>query len=77
MTHTVVVRGRVVGSTTVQVDEPIPADTTEVEVVLHLRDRTPSGRMTASEYVRQLPPGNRTKEDIDRQIREERDSWRD
>jgi predicted DNA-binding antitoxin AbrB/MazE fold protein len=28
-----------------------------------------------SDYVRALPPGTRSKEDIDQQIREERDSW--
>jgi len=28
-----------------------------------------------SDYLRALPPGTRTKEDIDQQIREERDSW--
>jgi hypothetical protein len=67
----------VVGSTTVEVDEPIPAETTEVEVVLHMREKPSSRGMTVGEYVRQLAPGNRSKEDIDRQIREERDSWRD
>lgn len=77
MAHTVVLRGRVVGSTTVQVDEPIPRETTEVEVVLHLGEKPATRPMTIGEYVRQLPPGKRTKEDIDRQIREERDSWRD
>ena len=76
MTHTVLVRGRVVGSTTVEVDQPIPLETTDVEVVLHLRDK-PAPRMTVGEYVRLLPPGKRSKEDIDRQMREERDSWRD
>ena len=29
------------------------------------------------EFIRKLPPGTRTKEDIDRQIAEERDSWGD
>jgi hypothetical protein len=28
-----------------------------------------------SDYVRALPPGIRTKDDIDRQVREERDTW--
>ena len=77
MAHSVVVRGHVVGSTTVQVDEPIPADTVDVEVILHLRDNAPEDRMSVSQYIRSLPPGTRTKEDIDRQIREERNSWRD
>jgi hypothetical protein len=29
------------------------------------------------EVIRSLPPGSRTKEDIDRQITDERDSWGD
>mgnify|MGYP000706102052 CR=1 FL=1 len=75
MAQTRVLPGHVVGETTVRVDQPIPGDTAEVEVVLHLRK---SGKLgSVGEYVRQLPPGERTKEDIDRQIREERDSWRD
>ncbi len=72
--HTLVLRGHVIGSTTVGVDEPIPSETATVEVVLHLRE---GQKTSVVEYVKQLPPGNRTKEDIDRQIREERDSWRD
>jgi predicted DNA-binding antitoxin AbrB/MazE fold protein len=28
-----------------------------------------------SDYVRSLPPGTRSKDDVDQQIREERDSW--
>jgi len=49
---------------------------TEVEVLV-----TPVARAAGkaagklSDYLRALPPGTRTKEDIDQQIREERDSW--
>jgi predicted DNA-binding antitoxin AbrB/MazE fold protein len=49
---------------------------TEVEVLV-----TPVAHATAkvqgklSDYLRTLPPGTRSKEDIDQQIREERDSW--
>ena len=77
MSKTITVRGRLVGSTTVEVDKPVPAETIGVEVVLHLSEKPSPRGMTVAEYVRMLPPGNRTKEDIDRQISEERDSWRD
>ena len=49
---------------------------TEVEVLV-----TPVARAAGkvegklSDYLRALPPGTRSKEDIDQQIREERDSW--
>ena len=49
---------------------------TEVEVVITPVTR-PTGKVQGklSDYLRALPPGTRSKEDIDQQIREERDSW--
>ena len=71
MTRTVVIKGRVVGPQTVELDEPLPAQTSEVEVVARIR--TPGRKL--SEIIRSFPPGTRTKEDIDRQINEDRNSW--
>jgi hypothetical protein len=34
-------------------------------------------RCSIFDFIRKLPPGTRTKEDIDRQLAEERDSWGD
>ena len=50
---------------------------TEVEVLViapiaQLADRV-EGKL--SDYLRGLPAGTRSKDDIDQQIREERDSW--
>ena len=72
MTRTVVIKGRVIGPQTVQVDEPLPAHTSEVEVLAHVRT---AGAGKLSDFLRSLPPGTRSKEDIDRQVNEERDSW--
>ena len=72
MSRTVVIKGPVVGPSTVELEEPLPDRTEEVEVVARVADR-PGGKL--SDYLRGLPPGTRSKEDIDRQIREERDSW--
>ena len=72
MSRTVIIKGRVVGPSTVELDEPLPDRTREVEVVARVGDKQPG---ELSDYLRGLPPGTRTKEDIDRQIREERDSW--
>ena len=48
----------------------------EVEVLVMLPiarvDRV-EGKL--SDYLRALPPGTRSKDDIDKQIRDERDSW--
>jgi hypothetical protein len=34
-----------------------------------------AGRGKLSEILRSFPPGTRSKEDIDRQLNEERDAW--
>lgn len=77
MAQTIVVRGRVVGSRTIEVDEALPADSNEVEVVLHVGTSKPGTGDPARllEYLQSLPPGTRSKEDIDRQIEEDRGSW--
>ncbi len=72
MPRTVVIKGRVVGPSTVELEQPLPERTREVEVVARVADKT-NGKL--SDYLRSLPPGTRSKEDIDRQIREERDAW--
>ena len=72
MTRTVVIKGRVIGPQTVELDQPLPEHTSEVEVVARVKT---AGGGKLSDFLRSLPPGTRTKEDIDRQIDEERDSW--
>jgi hypothetical protein len=44
-----------------------------------LEDSSPvvAAQETLADLLRRLGPGTRTKEDIDRQIRQERDSWGD
>ena len=72
MSRTVVISGRMVGPSTVELDKPLPERTREVKVLASLGDKLP-GKL--SDYLRGLPPGTRSKEEIDRQIHEERDSW--
>ena len=50
---------------------------TEVEVLVTPVVARAAGRIEGklSDYLRALPPGSRSKDDIDRQIRGERDSW--
>ena len=49
----------------------------EVEVIVRVAE--PASAMddgeSVSAFLRGLPPGTRSKADIDRQIREERESW--
>jgi hypothetical protein len=76
MQSPIVVKGRLINPRTVELDEPVSELTGDVEVVLRAvaGDQAAKGE-TVFEFLRRLPVGARTKEDIDRQIREERDSW--
>ena len=77
MERGVVVRGRLHGRR-IDLDEPVDQLEGEVEVVV--RPVVPERAKpveTVFEFIRKLPPGTRTKEDIDRQIAEERESWGD
>ena len=72
MSRTVVINGRVVGPHTVELETALPDRTQEVEVVARVTDSVAS---KLSDYLRALPPGTRSKDEIDRPIREGRDSW--
>lgn len=76
MQRAIVVNGRLINPRTVELDEPVSELTGDVEVVLRAvaGDQTAKGE-TVFEFLRRLPVGTRTKEDIDQQIGEERDSW--
>jgi hypothetical protein len=72
MTRTVVIKGHKTGPNTVELDQPLPAEATEVEVVARIKTE---GGGKLSDYIRSLPLGTRAIEDINRQVDEERDSW--
>lgn len=58
--------------------EAVDEVTGEVEVVVRpIEPKRPAPKRDIFEVIRSLPPGTRSKEDIDRQIAEERDSWGD
>jgi hypothetical protein len=74
MSRTVVMRGRITGAKTVELDQPVPAEVTNVEVVLHVHE-PPGNAQELLDFLASLPPGSRSKEDIDRQIEEDRNAW--
>ncbi|MBI3932688.1 MAG: hypothetical protein HY317_04675 [Acidobacteria bacterium] len=61
-------------SKTVELDSPAPPDATEAQVVIRVQS-PPKAPRRLSEILRAVPPGTRTKADIDRQIEEEREAW--
>jgi hypothetical protein len=77
MQRAIIVRGRLSGPRRIDVDEPVDEVTGEVEVFVRPVEPKLTPRRSLAEVLRSLPPGTRSKEDIDRHIAEERDSWGD
>jgi len=77
MVRAVVVKGHLVDSRRVELDEPVALETREVEVIVRVAEPVDVTQDDGSvfTFLRSLPPGTRTKADIDEQIREERESW--
>jgi hypothetical protein len=66
----IVVRGRLINLSTIELDEPVSELTGDVEIVLRdvaAEDQTAKSE-TMFEFLRRLPVGTRTKEDIEQQI---------
>ena len=79
MERAIIVRGRLSGPRRIDLDEPVDQLSGEVEVFVRSIQSKPADaeQRDIFDVLRSLPPGTRTKEDIDRQIAEERDSWGD
>jgi hypothetical protein len=81
MQRAIIVRGRLSGPRRIDLDEAVDEVTGEVEVVVRpiepIEPKEGKPAQDVFEFLRSLPPGTRSKEDIDRQIAEERDSWGD
>jgi hypothetical protein len=81
MAESIVVKGRLVSPTTVELESPVDVLPGQARVDVVLPAASIDGEaqrqktMKLIEHLRSLPPGNRTREDIERQIQEERDNW--
>jgi hypothetical protein len=76
MDRGVVVRGRLHGRH-IELDEAVDELDGEVEVLVRpIQPATPRPP-DILDVIAALPPGGRSKADIDRQIAEERDGWKD
>ena len=72
------VTGRLTGPRTVRLDEAVGPTDAPVEVYVPGDVATPSTRTNRlSDFLRSLPLRGVPKEELDRQLREERDSWGD
>jgi hypothetical protein len=78
MQRAVVIRGRLVGPTTAELDErvPDPEMVGTVEVLLRIpASMVPDETESIVEFLESLPAGVRSKVEIDRQLDDERAAW--
>ena len=76
MDKSVTVRGRLTGLRHIDLDEPVVGMEGDVEVVVRqLPEHIEPVRGDIIGFIARLRPGTRSKEEIDSQIRLERDSW--
>jgi len=75
MAPVAVIKGHRISPDTIRLDRPLPADVAAVQVVLDEMPSptTPDERLSA--FLRSLPAGVRTKNEIDQQLQDERSSW--
>lgn len=71
MSRTIRVAGRLIDRTTLKLETPAPEGVRTAEAVLQVDDELRRRRLL-SEVVRSLPPGQRSREEIDRQIDDDR-----
>lgn len=78
MQRALVVSGKSFDSRHIELDEPVTEIEGQVEVVLLAVFPQPDGdEEDIFDFIAKLPSGTRSKDDIDRQIIEERDGWGD
>ncbi|HEX4056614.1 MAG TPA: hypothetical protein VHX86_20330 [Tepidisphaeraceae bacterium] len=78
MQNAIVIKGRLVGSRKVELDEPAPNTQGEVEVIVRTGNGAESNQgESIFEFLRHLPAGTRSRDEIDRQIRQEHEDWED
>lgn len=76
MERAIIVRGTLSDPLHIELAEPVTGLRGEVEVVVRsVPDSQSQPRQDIFDFIAGLSPGTRSKEDIDRQIQEERDAW--
>ena len=78
MERAIIVRGTLSDPLHIELAEPVTELRGEVEIVVRPASVSrPQPRQDIFDFIASLSPGTRSKEDIDRQIQEERDAWGD
>jgi len=77
MQSKIIIKGHLNGPNNVVLDQPAPSAKGEVEVIVRTDNgKEPGPKENVFAFLRRLHEGTRSKEEIDQQIREERDAWR-
>jgi len=76
MDKAVIVKGTIEDQRHLLLDESIPLNGNRVEIFIRYLHEKPVKNQLFS-YIENLPPGNRSKSDIDNQIIQERSAWGD
>lgn len=74
MSQVVVVRGHMVDDRTIELEQPVDRSAPVAELRVKLQPATPR-KPGLVEFLESLPPGTRSKADIDAELEAERDSW--
>ena len=75
MRNAVVIAGRLVGPRQVELDEPVSSLGAQVEVIIDSQSAAQAKNGSLAAFLDGLPPGSRSREDIDRQLASERVGW--
>jgi len=76
MQRSITVRGRISDPHHIELDEPVSGIRGEVEVVVKPAEDVRSNmKQDIFDFICGLPPGRRSRTEIDKQVRKERETW--
>jgi len=74
----IIIKGRLVGPRNVELDEPISTTNSEVDVIVRVgAPDAIADSESISDFLRHLPTGIISKDEIDQRLRSERSAWSD
>lgn len=77
MEHSIVAAGRIADPRHIELDEPLHAIQGRVEIIVRPAPKSSELRVDIMDVILAMPPGSRSKEEIDQEIEAERSSWGD
>ena len=75
MRNAIVIVGRLVGPRQVELDEPVSGLGAQVAVIIDSQSPAQKSDGSLAAFIAGLPPGSRNREDINQQLKSEREGW--